>query len=155
MRLTVTLLGLAASLALSGCGVIYKVNVQQGNLLEQEMIDGLRPGMSKRQVALVMGTPAINSPFHQNRWDYISTFAEDGGDMEVKRFTLYFENDVLARMEGDYQPSEAGSGSAEDMTPSLDEAIRDASDGEEPESANPTKATEAAATSEGVEDGGQ
>ena len=93
-----------AALALGACGVVYHQDVNQGNLMEQEMVDALKPGMTKRQVALVMGTPSIATPFDQDRWDYASSFSRRGRAPEVKNLTLYFENNVLVRMEGDYSP---------------------------------------------------
>lgn len=93
---------------LSGCGFIYKQDIQQGNILEQEQVDMLAPGMTRRQVALILGTPAINDPFHRERWDYVSSFKEGGDDVEVRRhLTLFFEGNELARIEGDLKPTGA------------------------------------------------
>ena len=90
------------SLAGAACSPIYKLDIQQGNLFNKSLVDSLKPGMSKRQVSLVMGSPSIISPFNQNRWDYVSTWRRRNGRMETKDLTLYFENDSLARIEGDY-----------------------------------------------------
>lgn len=90
---------------LGGCGLIYRLDVQQGNVIEQQQVDQLRPGMTRRQVALVMGTPAIADPFHQNRWDYVHSLRRGNGETEIKRFTVFFENGVLARTEGDFSPT--------------------------------------------------
>lgn len=92
--------------ALSGCGLIYKTDVQQGNILDQDMVDQLRPGMSKRQVELILGTPAIADPFHQDRWDYISTFKQDGKIVNRKLLSVTFRDDRLVKIEGDYKPGE-------------------------------------------------
>lgn len=98
---TSKLLLLAAVLVLvSGCNLIYKQNIQQGNALEQEDLDQLELGMSKNQVAFLLGTPAIQDPFHQDRWDYISSFARRGGDPVRRLVTLEFENDALSAMSG-------------------------------------------------------
>lgn len=94
------LLVLAA--ALGGCGIVYQVDVNQGNLVEKEMVDSLKPGMTKRQVALVMGTPSIQSPFDQDRWDYAASISRRGATPEVKNLTLFFEDNLLVRIEGDY-----------------------------------------------------
>ncbi|MFO0042687.1 MAG: outer membrane protein assembly factor BamE [Pseudomonadota bacterium] len=94
------LLVLAA--ALSGCGIVYQVDVNQGNLVEKEMVDSLKPGMTKRQVALVMGTPSIQSPFDQDRWDYAASISRRGAATGVKNLTLFFEDSLLVRIEGDY-----------------------------------------------------
>ena len=95
------LLTLCACLVLTtGCNIIYKQNIQQGNALEQEDLDQLELGMSKNQVSFLLGTPAINDPFHQDRWDYISSFARRGGDPVRRLVTLEFENDTLTSMTG-------------------------------------------------------
>jgi outer membrane protein assembly factor BamE len=95
---------LPALLALSGCSLVYKMDLSQGNLIDQEMVDQLKPGMSKRQVELVMGTAQLASPFNQDRWDYVSSASRRGRTPVVKSLTLYFDADVLARIEGDWEP---------------------------------------------------
>ncbi len=102
----VALIALIALIPLSGCGVLYKLDVQQGNLFDKDQVDTLKPGMTKRQVLLVMGSPSIISPFDQDRWDYVSTIKRGRGKMESKDLTLYFENESLARIEGDYFPED-------------------------------------------------
>lgn len=97
---------LLALVPLAGCGAIYKLDVQQGNLFDKATVDTLKPGMTKRQVLLVMGSPSIVSPFDQDRWDYISTVRVGRGEMETRDLILYFENDALARIEGDYFPED-------------------------------------------------
>jgi len=88
--------------AAAACSPIYKLDIQQGNLFNKNLVDSLKPCMSKRQVTLVMGSPSIVSTFNQNRWDYVSTWRRRNGRMETKDLTLYFESDSLARIEGDY-----------------------------------------------------
>lgn len=100
------LIALIALIPLSGCGVLYKLDVQQGNLFDKDQVDTLKPGMTKRQVLLVMGSPSIISPFDQDRWDYVSTIKRGRGKMESKDLTLFFENESLARIEGDYFPED-------------------------------------------------
>lgn len=91
---------------------VYKINIQQGNVITPEMIDQLRPGMSKRQVIFIMGTPLIHDPFHQNRWDYLYSASLKGKIREQERIALYFEDEKLSHFEGDLKPS-AASGPAE------------------------------------------
>ena len=94
-------IALLAALTLNtGCKLIYKQNVQQGNAHEQEDLDQVELGMSKRQVAYLLGTPAIHDPFHQDRWDYISMFSRRGGDPIRRLVTLTFENDLLVATDG-------------------------------------------------------
>lgn len=84
----------------TGCKLIYKQNVQQGNAHEQEDLDQVELGMSKKQVAYLLGTPAISDPFHQDRWDYISMLSRRGGDPARRLVTLTFENDRLIATDG-------------------------------------------------------
>ncbi|MDC8014413.1 outer membrane protein assembly factor BamE [Tahibacter soli] len=95
------------ALCAGGCGVIYKVDIQQGNLLSKDTVDQLKPGMSKRQVSLLLGTPSITSPFERDRWDYVSSIQRRGRTIETKSLTLTFEGDALARIEGDYFPEDS------------------------------------------------
>jgi outer membrane protein assembly factor BamE len=93
---------IASGCMLAACSPVYKLDIQQGNLFSKSLVDSLKPGMSKRQVTLVMGSPSVVSPFEQSRWDYISTIRRGNGRMESKDLVLYFEKDSLARIEGDY-----------------------------------------------------
>ena len=95
------------SLAVAGCGALYKQPIYQGNLMEKEAVDQLKPGLSKQQVAGLLGTPSIQDPFHAQRWDYAATERTNRrGDTTAKTLTLHFENDVLVRWEGDYFPEQ-------------------------------------------------
>jgi len=91
---------LAASTLTGGCNLIYKQNVQQGNALEQEDLDQVELGMSKKQVSFLLGTPAVADPFHQDRWDYISSFSRRGGEPVRRLVTLTFEEDQLVHTDG-------------------------------------------------------
>ena len=91
---------LVCSLALPGCQLIYRQNIQQGNAIEQEDLDELYIGMNKRQVLFVLGTPSIQDPFHDDRWDYVQTYARRGGRMVQRTVTLRFEDDLLEQIIG-------------------------------------------------------
>ena len=84
----------------TGCKLIYKQNVQQGNALEQEDLDEVQLGMSKKQVAYLLGTPAVADPFHRDRWDYISMLSRRGGEPVRRLVTLRFESDALIATDG-------------------------------------------------------
>jgi outer membrane protein assembly factor BamE len=86
--------------ALSGCNLIYKQNVQQGNAIEQDKLDQLKLGMTMNQVAFLLGTPAVRDPFHQNRWDYYHSYAIRGGEPATRLVTLRFENAILNEITG-------------------------------------------------------
>jgi len=104
MRRIACLVSLIGLLALGGCGVVYRMDVRQGNLIDQDMVDQLKPGMTKRQVELVMGTPQLASPFEQDRWDYLTSTQKRRADAEIKTLSLYFQSGTLERIEGDWQP---------------------------------------------------
>jgi len=83
---------------LSACA-IHRPDVQQGNVLTKEMTDQLKPGISKRQVTFILGTPLVEDPFHSDRWDYLYLLApgEPGAAKQFKRVTVYFKGDALDR----------------------------------------------------------
>lgn len=103
MKSTTILLSLLLILFSSAC--MYKTPIQQGNILKQEEVDEIKPGMNKRQVAIILGTPAIADPFIHDRWDYINTSKYKGKTSEAKRLTLYFKDDELIKTEGNYFPA--------------------------------------------------
>jgi outer membrane protein assembly factor BamE len=84
----------------TGCKLLYKQNVQQGNAHEQEDLDQIQLGMTKKQVAYLLGTPAIADPFHHDRWDYISMLSRRGGEPVRRLVTLTFEDDALIATDG-------------------------------------------------------
>ncbi len=100
MKTPVLLLLVASFLFASGC--LYRVPVQQGNILKEDDIKEVQLGMSRRQVSLILGTPAIADPFHQDRWDYISTSKVKGKFHPVKKLTIYFDNGKVSRIENHY-----------------------------------------------------
>lgn len=114
-------ISLASSLALGGCGsmadlgnaipnaldrmpLIYRPTIQQGNVISQDDINQLQPGMAKRQVRFLLGTPMLDDVFHTDRWDYLYTKGVGSRPEEIKKVTLEFEDDRLVSIEGDYRP---------------------------------------------------
>ena len=87
---------------------VYKIGIPQGNIITQEMIDQLRPGMTKRQVIFVMGTPLVRDPYRQDRWDYVYSYQPGGGERGQERITVYFVEDQLVNFSGDFVPSTIG-----------------------------------------------
>jgi len=85
--------------------LLHKIDIQQGNVVDQEMLDQLKPGMDKKQVKFIMGTPVLIDPFHNERWEYIYSFQEGGTVREQRHITLHFENDKLAYISGDIEIS--------------------------------------------------
>lgn len=91
-----------AVLLISGCRFVYKQPVFQGNLLDKTSVEQLAAGMSRQQVYGLLGSPAVEDPFHKNRWDYIATQRRGHGQTEIKTFTVHFDGDKVARWEGEY-----------------------------------------------------
>lgn len=96
---------------LTGCGSVssfsfpgvYRIDIPQGNIITQEMVDQLRPGLTKRQVNFIMGTPLIRDTFNQDRWDYVYSFQPGGGERAQEVLTVFFENDQMTHFTGDFE----------------------------------------------------
>ena len=101
------LLSLILSLTtVAGCSNIgfpgvYRINVDQGNIVDQDMVDQLKPEMTRRQVRFVLGTPIIEDTFNNDRWDYVRILRRGDDTLFRTQLTVIFENDVLANVEGD------------------------------------------------------
>lgn len=106
--------------ALSACGTVdsasnrlasivtpYKIDIVQGNFVSREQAEALKPGMSRGQVKNILGTPLLASVFHADRWDYVFTFKRQGVEPQARRVTVFFKDEVLARVEADELPTEA------------------------------------------------
>ena len=103
MRFPLLIVLLAALVA--GCNLLYKPEVQQGTLLSPEMLANLKPGMTKRQVRLLLGSPPVNDVFHPERWDYVYSLVKVGEKTTPQHLALYFSNDALVRAEGALAPA--------------------------------------------------
>jgi len=84
----------------------YRMVIQQGNFISQEMVSQLKPGMTKEQVRFVLGTPLVTDIFHADRWDYVFFREAADGKREQRNLSVVFEKDKLARVLGDLLPSE-------------------------------------------------
>jgi outer membrane protein assembly factor BamE len=97
-------LGLFGLFSISGCAV-YKIDVQQGNIVSQDMVDLLQPGMTRSQARFVMGTALITDTFHPERWDYVYTLQPGGGTRLQEGQTLLFNQaEQLSGLSGDFMP---------------------------------------------------
>lgn len=107
MRLKTNLAVCAAIVAISGCSSTamtewvdpYRIDVRQGNYVDQELVSQLRKGMTREQVRYVLGSPLLVDAFRNDRWDYVYRFAPGKGEPEQRSISVYFENDVLSRVE--------------------------------------------------------
>jgi outer membrane protein assembly factor BamE len=101
-----TLVGL---LLLAGCSsipsLLYKIEIQQGNVITQEMVNKLKPGMTRSQVRFALGSPMISDAFHENRWDYVYRLEQRGKLVEQRHLAVFFEGDKLVRTNGTFTPS--------------------------------------------------
>ncbi len=100
----------AALCALAACGTPnlvrpYRMDIQQGNYISQEMVSQLKPGMTKEQVRFILGTPLVTDIFHADRWDYIYFRNSQGKGREERKIAVVFENGKLARVLGDVVPA--------------------------------------------------
>lgn len=99
------------SVAVAGCTstvnnlpFLYKPEIRQGTLIDEEAVDALRPGMTERQVRFVLGPPTIEDPFTGNRWDYIYEVEPRSADVDAvsRRVTVRFDDGELISAEGDF-----------------------------------------------------
>ena len=112
----------------SGCSSVprivsdYKIDIQQGNVLTQDMVSQLKPGLTKDQVRFVLGTPVLMDMFHANRWDYVYRFQKGGAStVEMRKFSTFFdESGRLARVSGDVMAAQA-----EDMSSIPESKVRE------------------------------
>lgn len=105
------LLPLALASVLGACSSVprivteYRIDIQQGNVLTQEMVSNLRPGLSRDQVRFILGTPMLADVFHADRWDYVYRLKNGKtGDINTRRLSVYFDKDgKLASVAGDVE----------------------------------------------------
>lgn len=94
-----------AALLVTGCGIVYHQPIYQGSLLDESSVEQLQAGMSRQQVLGLLGTPSVADPFHHDRWDYTASQRTGRrGNVEIKNLTLWFEDNTLARWDGEYFP---------------------------------------------------
>ncbi|MDA9681580.1 outer membrane protein assembly factor BamE, partial [Luminiphilus sp.] len=127
----------------AGCGSnfgfpgVYRINVEQGNVVNEEMVEKLRPGLNKRQVRYIMGTPLIEDSFHADRWDYRYLLRNGTETLMETRLTLWFDDDALARAEGpdapDWAVSDASDTEDAAVTETMDADVSDTTDADSTE----------------------
>jgi outer membrane protein assembly factor BamE len=96
----------------------YKIDIQQGNYVTQDMVAKLKPGMTRNQVKFALGTPLIADPFHPDRWDYVYVLHKKGKLVAQRRIVAVFDGDKLVRIEGDVVPAREGETKTEDAAAS-------------------------------------
>jgi outer membrane protein assembly factor BamE len=119
MKKLIILTFFLVSTGLAGCSstdkyvpmpnLVHRMDIQQGNMITQDMVNKLKPGMTKDQVRYIMGTPPIVDAFNLERWDYVYMYKggrQDEDEAERRRVSLYFKDNKLAKLEGNYRPTE-------------------------------------------------
>ena len=104
---------LLCALLLAGCQRMpnlpglapHQIDIQQGNYVTQEMVEKLKPGMSRSQVRFALGTPLVADPFHSDRWDYVYVLQKKGRVVEQRHISIIFQDDKLQRIDGDVKPA--------------------------------------------------
>ncbi len=130
----VRLLALAAAALLPACKSVevpkvpgitpYRMVIQQGNFISQEMVAQLKPGMTREQVRFVLGTPLVADIFHADRWDYVFFRELPNGKKEQRNLSVVFEKDRLARVLGDLLPSEGAAPQAAGFQPLMKPEVK-------------------------------
>ncbi|ART79609.1 outer membrane protein assembly factor BamE [Oceanisphaera avium] len=111
MQLKTLILPIVLSLPLLGCGLVYKIDIPQGNYLEAKQVDQLRRGMTQEQVRFLLGNPMSLDSFNHDRWVYLYYFKPGRGEVEQKQLVLEFNNDALLSVSGDFAaPAEFNQG---------------------------------------------
>lgn len=105
MQLKTLILPLLFTLPLTGCSLVYKVDIPQGNYIEAKQVEQLRQGMSQEQVRFLLGNPMNLDSFNHDRWVYLYYFKPGHGEPEQKQLILDFINGALTSITGDYQAS--------------------------------------------------
>jgi len=103
------ILAITIALSLSACSSwVFRIDIPQGNFLEQKDIDKLQIGMNKEQVKFVLGSPVVVDAFNNDTWHYVYLFKSGRSEKynTNKKFTMKFENDLLVTAEGDFELSE-------------------------------------------------
>ncbi|HQU16174.1 MAG: hypothetical protein B7Z66_09420 [Chromatiales bacterium 21-64-14] len=100
---------LCASLALTACSIdripwVHRIDIPQGNIVTQRMVNQLKPGMTHAQVRFILGTSLTLDPFQADRWDYVYMNKHPNGKMDESRVTVFFHNGLLAKVEGNLRP---------------------------------------------------
>jgi len=94
--------------ALDRTSLIYRPTIQQGNVVTQDQVNKLKPGMSKRQAEFILGSSMLRDVFHNNRWDYTFTTGVGSKPSKITHFSIFFDENRLVRTSGDLHPQPEG-----------------------------------------------
>ncbi|HXC11038.1 MAG TPA: outer membrane protein assembly factor BamE [Steroidobacteraceae bacterium] len=92
------IVGLGLGVLASGC--VYRINIQQGNFLDQAAVEQVKAGMTRSQVRYLLGTPMVADSFNKERWDYIYYLKKGrSSHVDSRRVTVYFDGDKVAKLD--------------------------------------------------------
>ncbi|MDR0701524.1 MAG: outer membrane protein assembly factor BamE [Azoarcus sp.] len=105
-----TFAALIGAVALSACSWFapYRIDVRQGNYVDEAMLAQLKPGMTRDNVRFVLGSPLVADVFRNDRWDYVYRFKPGRGEAKQRTISVFFNGDKFDRVEGDLTPPEGG-----------------------------------------------
>ena len=93
-------LAIVLGVLIGSTGCVYRANISQGNIVEEEDLDQVEVGMTRNQVRFLLGTPMIDDPFHQNRWDYVYYVKIGRNEATAKRWvSILFEKDTVSEIQ--------------------------------------------------------
>lgn len=126
-RISFATLLVATTIVLVGCSSVpkipnvvseYRIDIQQGNVITQDMVSHLKPGQSKDQVRYILGSPMLVDVFHGDRWDYVYSLKKGSADtVDVRRFSVFFADGKLSRVGGDVVAASAVEADADGAAP--------------------------------------
>ncbi len=104
-------------LSLAAAGCVHKIDIQQGNYVTQDLVERLKPGMTKAEVKAILGTPLLTDAFHANRWDYFFSNKPNRKPEEHSRLSVYFESEKMVSVTGNARPAGSTPARSESETP--------------------------------------
>ena len=114
MNFRLVILLSVVTLLLFGCVRTYRIDIQQGNIVTQEQIEQLKPGMKMVEVPYLLGAHLVEDPFHTERWDYFYSFRSgETRQVERQRLTVFFDNGQLTKIEQGFESEPVTSSSSE------------------------------------------
>ena len=138
------LIALLAGCSSWGFPGVYRINVEQGNIVTVEMLEQLEKGMNRRQVRYILGTPLVEDPFNDDRWEYLYMVRNGETTLIDQRLTVYFQGDILTRWESNQPLPGEEDGAANGGGENEDGAGEDSENAAESGEAEPATAQPAA-----------
>jgi outer membrane protein assembly factor BamE len=91
-------------LSITAAACVHRIDIQQGNYVTQDLVDRLKPGMTKAEVKGLLGTPLLADPFHGDRWDYYFSNVAGRRARETATLSVFFKDEKLVSFAGGGRP---------------------------------------------------